>query len=794
MVSQIIRKSSPTVQSYEKYILNIGYKYLSRPPNEMGSGFSASKTSLWTEEEQKENETALKLQKKTAQSVATYFYYGLPIKVNKESADPLSPIWVLPDTSEIESRLKEEKSKNPSIQTDMSNSDMVALSLAASPTLVMVAHNGAVKIIFEPIVKSIEYHLHREERLQYQLESDDFFRPGSPFPPSAPKLVESQKTSLSITWTLPERPGISQLCEVQYLKFDERSNSVITDNPRWIMLVSKRWEYKDFMTFTMENLSPGTCYVFRVRYRNNVEWSVYSEPSEIFRTLPDVPCAPAQPLVCRLFPDSCQLIWSPSKDNGSPITRYVLFGKEAGYDVFTILYIGCSETFYVTELVPEFVYTFVVQAENAIGRSGVSQTASAKLPRRPPVRDEKIEIEIPHAAMADACKEAWCEYFDQKTGKPFYFNKITGYRTQEIPNVLKPSPEGAGKESEQEVVKRTESELRKKRYRLQRSLHANKASAGVLSIVVRRDNILWDAFDQLSTLPAGELRKRLKVTFKGESGIDSGGLGKEFFLLLSKEVLIYLGASCLDVSFQLPDGGIYFQPPENDGKIIFAYKGRSSSDCQRQSFLKFVGRFVGKALYDRQLIEFPHSKLLLRRMLTNSPVPYQSEYELFNNSLKNEELLENEICNHLPEIKEIDSSLYDSLLWILRNSVKDVIFENFSVVASSSSSTNKMSAKLKSGADNKSISKGSVVDLCLNGSKIEVTDLNKREYVLLTAQWRSTYSVIDILEPFLEGFSELVPPDALEDITEDQLNLMLNGRPSIDVEEIRAYSIYQGIK
>ena len=48
----------------------------------MGSGFSASKTSLWTEDEQKENEAALRLQKKTAGSVATYFYYGLPIKVS----------------------------------------------------------------------------------------------------------------------------------------------------------------------------------------------------------------------------------------------------------------------------------------------------------------------------------------------------------------------------------------------------------------------------------------------------------------------------------------------------------------------------------------------------------------------------------------------------------------------------------------------------------------------------------------------------------------------------------------
>jgi len=64
--------------------------------------------------------------------------------------------------------------------------------------------------------------------------------------------------------------------------------------------------------------------------------------------------------------------------------------------------------------------------------------------------------------------------------------------------------------------------------------------------------------------------------------------------------------------------------------------------------------------------------------------------------------------------------------------------------------------------------------------------------VLLKAQWRSTYSVIDCLEPLLEGFFELVPSSLLAKVTAPQLHLMLNGRPDIDIEEIRAYTIYQG--
>ena len=62
------------------------------------------------------------------------------------------------------------------------------MSLAHCPTVVMIDHKGGLKCIFEPIERNDEYKLHREIPLEFQLDTEDFYRPGSPFTPSAPIL------------------------------------------------------------------------------------------------------------------------------------------------------------------------------------------------------------------------------------------------------------------------------------------------------------------------------------------------------------------------------------------------------------------------------------------------------------------------------------------------------------------------------------------------------------------------------------------------------------------------------
>lgn len=56
-----------------------------------------------------------------------------------------------------------------------------------------------------------------------------------------------------------------------------------------------------------------------------------------------------------------------------------------------------------------------------------------------------------------------------------------------------------------------------------------------LSISVRRDQILQDSLSKLMN-QGKNLRKPLKISFVGEAGVDAGGVRKEFFTLLVKEL------------------------------------------------------------------------------------------------------------------------------------------------------------------------------------------------------------------------------------------------------------------
>lgn len=76
-----------------------------------------------------------------------------------------------------------------------SNVNTNELSLAFAPTVVMISSEGIIKIVFECIAKSIEFKLHRESPLDYTICNDDFFRPGSPFPPSPPRLAGNTNTA-----------------------------------------------------------------------------------------------------------------------------------------------------------------------------------------------------------------------------------------------------------------------------------------------------------------------------------------------------------------------------------------------------------------------------------------------------------------------------------------------------------------------------------------------------------------------------------------------------------------------
>lgn len=54
---------------------------------------------------------------------------------------------------------------------------------------------------------------------------------------------------------------------------------------------------------------------------------------------------------------------------------------------------------------------------------------------------------------------------------------------------------------------------------------------------VRRSNLVGDTLDALERLTLSDFKKELSIEFVGEIGVDEGGLKKEFFLILFRDIL-----------------------------------------------------------------------------------------------------------------------------------------------------------------------------------------------------------------------------------------------------------------
>ena len=171
--------------------------------------------------------------------------------------------------------------------------------------------------------------------------------------------------------------------------------------------------------------------------------------------------------------------------------------------------------------------------------------------------------------------------------------------------------------------------------------------------------------------------------------------------------------------------------------------------------------------------------------------------------------------NLLLLLKDLDPELFNSLTWMLENDITDIVYEKFSVVIRSvKKSPNKQNQDMKGGSEvrearasfDRVVAKDAgekeqgpqvkyeEVALCPNGKNIDVTNDNKEKYARLLVRWKTHYSVSALLDPFLQGFYEIIPLSLLREseITTEELLAMLNGKPRVDVDDLRAYCIYQG--
>ncbi|EEP80273.1 HECT protein [Uncinocarpus reesii 1704] len=279
-------------------------------------------------------------------------------------------------------------------------------------------------------------------------------------------------------------------------------------------------------------------------------------------------------------------------------------------------------------------------------------------------------------------------------------------------------------------------EFDNKRNYFNRRIHSRGSEARhphpPLQLSVRRDQVFLDSFKSLYFKSADEMKYgKLNIRFHGEEGVDAGGVTREWFQVLARGMF--------NPNYAL------FIPVASD-RTTFHPNRLSGVNQEHLMFFKFVGRIIGKALYEGRVLDCHFSRAVYKRILGKTV------------SIK--------------DMETLDLDYYKSLLWMLENDITDILTENFSVEV-------------------EDFGEKQVIDLIENGRNIPVTQENKEEYVQLVVEHRLVGSVKEQLDNFLKGFHDIIPADLISIFNEQELELLISGLPEIDVDDWKNNTEYQ---
>ncbi|ETL88625.1 hypothetical protein L917_12314 [Phytophthora nicotianae] len=281
--------------------------------------------------------------------------------------------------------------------------------------------------------------------------------------------------------------------------------------------------------------------------------------------------------------------------------------------------------------------------------------------------------------------------------------------------------------------KRTYFHSAMKRLR-QAALRNHGGGSSSVRIPVRREHIFEDSYYALRMRSGTELRRKLHISFTGEEGIDAGGVTREWYMILAREMF-----NPNYVLFTSAADSPTFQP----NPLSYVNK-------DHLSYFEFVGKVLGKAVADGQLLDAHFTRSFYKHIL-QLPISYH-------------------------DMEAIDPEYYRNLHSILDNSIADLGLE------------------LTFSAEQSNFGKVEVVDLIPNGRNVPVTDENKMEYVKLVTHHRMATGIRQQIDAFLKGFHQLVPPELIAIFNENELELLISGMPEIDIDDLKANTEYANYK
>ncbi|KAG8260860.1 E3 ubiquitin-protein ligase huwe1, variant 2 [Homalodisca vitripennis] len=252
-----------------------------------------------------------------------------------------------------------------------------------------------------------------------------------------------------------------------------------------------------------------------------------------------------------------------------------------------------------------------------------------------------------------------------------------------------------------------------------------------LAVHVRRTQVFEDSFRELHRRTPDEWKNRFYIVFEGEEGQDAGGLLREWYMIISREIFN-------------PMYALFTTSPGD--RVTYMINPSSHCNPNHLCYFKFVGRVIAKAIYDNKLLECYFTRSFYKHILG--------------------------ILVKYTDMESEDYTFYQGLVFLMENPVDSIGYEpTFSTEVQEFGVTE-------------------IRDLIPNGRNLLVTEENKMEYIRLVCQMKMTGAIRKQLNAFLEGFYDIIPMRLISIFNEQELELLISGLPNVDIEDLKANTEY----
>ncbi|TFY62017.1 hypothetical protein EVJ58_g4134, partial [Rhodofomes roseus] len=255
-------------------------------------------------------------------------------------------------------------------------------------------------------------------------------------------------------------------------------------------------------------------------------------------------------------------------------------------------------------------------------------------------------------------------------------------------------------------------------------------------VTVRRESVAQDGFDHLGDV---DLHAPVAITFvdqfgNEEAGIDGGGVFKEFLTSLCKEVFD-------------SDRGLWLANKKNE---LYPNPHSYATEAHSLNWYRFIGRILGKALYDGILVDVAFAGFFLAKWLGKQ--------------------------SFLDDLASLDPDLYQGLIFLKHyTGDPEELSLNFTVAE-------------------EEFDVAHTVDLVPDGSNIAVTRENRLQYIYLVSHYRLTKQIKKQSEAFFEGLSDMITSRWLRMFNQQELQILLGGvNAPIDLDDLRRNTNYGGL-